>query len=66
MNNWRRWLLLAVLYLAAFLLQYGVLNNLGWGFSRFMPGCCGALCRAWGTGCFAAFCRIWWWAAFWG
>ena len=31
MINWRRWLVLVVLYLAAFLLQYGVLNNLGWG-----------------------------------
>lgn len=31
MRNLRRRLVLAVLYLAAFLLQYGFLNNLGWG-----------------------------------
>lgn len=31
MHNWRRYLAMAVLYIAAFLLQYGVLNNLGWG-----------------------------------
>lgn len=34
MLNWRRYLVLAGLYLAAFLLQYGVLNNLGWGVLR--------------------------------
>jgi rod shape-determining protein MreD len=31
MVNWRRNLFLTILYLAAFFLQYGVLNNLGWG-----------------------------------
>lgn len=31
MRKMRRRLLLAVLYLAAFLLQYGFFNNLGWG-----------------------------------
>lgn len=31
MLNWRRNLVLAVLYLAVFFLQYGVLSNLGWG-----------------------------------
>lgn len=31
MLNWRRYLTLAGLYAAAFFLQYGVLNNLGWG-----------------------------------
>lgn len=31
MLNWRRYVTLGVLYLLAFLLQYGVLNNLGWG-----------------------------------
>lgn len=31
MLNWRRNLVLTVLYLIAFFLQYGVLSNLGWG-----------------------------------
>lgn len=31
MQNWRRYLTLVALYAAAFFLQYGVLNNLGWG-----------------------------------
>ena len=31
MLNWRRNITLVVLYAAAFFLQYGVLNNLGWG-----------------------------------
>lgn len=31
MHNWRRYLTLAGLYAAAFFLQYGLLNNLGWG-----------------------------------
>lgn len=31
MLNWRRHITLVVLYAAAFFLQYGVLNNLGWG-----------------------------------
>lgn len=31
MLNWRRNIVLAVLYAVVFFLQYGVLNNLGWG-----------------------------------
>ncbi len=31
MYNWRRYATLVVLYAVALILQYGVLNNLGWG-----------------------------------
>lgn len=52
MRNLRRRLVLAVLYLAAFLLQYGFLNNLGWGVFRpqlllFFPVFAGLLRGRW-------------------